>query len=334
MTPAQVEVAAARAHARGGVLVEVSGGVTLATIADYARAGADLISVGALTHSAPAVDIGLDVCASTSWPRRLRDCRLGSAPSIAELETCGSTNDEAARLARDNAPHGTVVIADSQRVGRGRDGRVWSSPPGSGLYMSVVLRPALPLASVPPADPFRARDRDLRRRERDAGAAAQLKWPNDVLVAGRKLAGILVETQSRGDRLDAIIAGIGVNLAAASTCAPATAIALAEADRRAGSAARPAISRRSLLASHRALDRPRTSPRGLTGGRPRLARAHGYRARLRAGDDDGVTVAGEAVGLDDDGALLVRDTEDRVHCGRSGDTSRRGLERETGRTVA
>lgn len=60
MTPAQVEVAAARAHSRG-VTVEVSGGITLATIADYARAGADLISVGALTHSAPAVDIGLDV---------------------------------------------------------------------------------------------------------------------------------------------------------------------------------------------------------------------------------------------------------------------------------
>ncbi|HEU0034931.1 MAG TPA: carboxylating nicotinate-nucleotide diphosphorylase [Kofleriaceae bacterium] len=60
MTPAQVEVAAARAHSRN-VIVEVSGGVTLATIADYARAGADLISVGALTHSAPAVDIGLDV---------------------------------------------------------------------------------------------------------------------------------------------------------------------------------------------------------------------------------------------------------------------------------
>jgi nicotinate-nucleotide pyrophosphorylase (carboxylating) len=60
MTPSQVEVAAARAHSRG-VLVEVSGGITLATIADYARAGADLISVGALTHSAPSVDIGLDV---------------------------------------------------------------------------------------------------------------------------------------------------------------------------------------------------------------------------------------------------------------------------------
>jgi nicotinate-nucleotide pyrophosphorylase (carboxylating) len=60
MTPAQVEVAAARAHGKG-VLVEVSGGITLATIIDYARAGADLISVGALTHSAPAVDIGLDV---------------------------------------------------------------------------------------------------------------------------------------------------------------------------------------------------------------------------------------------------------------------------------
>jgi nicotinate-nucleotide pyrophosphorylase (carboxylating) len=60
MSPAQVEVAAARAHSKG-VMVEVSGGITLATIADYARAGADLISVGAITHSAPAVDIGLDV---------------------------------------------------------------------------------------------------------------------------------------------------------------------------------------------------------------------------------------------------------------------------------
>lgn len=60
MTPSQVEVAAARAHSKG-VMVEVSGGITLATIADYARAGADLISVGALTHSAPSVDIGLDV---------------------------------------------------------------------------------------------------------------------------------------------------------------------------------------------------------------------------------------------------------------------------------
>ena len=61
MTPAQVEVAAARAHGRGGVMVEVSGGITLATIGDYARAGADLISVGAITHSAPAMDVGLDV---------------------------------------------------------------------------------------------------------------------------------------------------------------------------------------------------------------------------------------------------------------------------------
>ena len=66
-----------------------------------------------------------------------------------ELVECGSTNDEAARLARMGAKHGTLVIAESQKAGRGRDGRVWESPPG-GLYLSAVLRPALPLIDVPP----------------------------------------------------------------------------------------------------------------------------------------------------------------------------------------
>jgi len=127
-----------------------------------------------------------------------------------DLAICDSTNDEALALARQGAPHGTVVIANQQRAGRGREGRVWQSPPGAGLYMSIVLRPRLPLAEVPPLT--LAIGIAVCDAARAHGAAAQLKWPNDVLVGTRKLAGVLVEAQSQGGVLESAIAGIGVNL--------------------------------------------------------------------------------------------------------------------------
>ena len=101
-----------------------------------------------------------------------------------ELAECGSTNDEAGRLARAGAKHGTVVIAHAQKAGRGRDGRVWESAVG-GLYLSAVLRPPLPLLDVPPMT--LAIGIGVCDAARAAGAAAVLKWPNDVLVGGRKL---------------------------------------------------------------------------------------------------------------------------------------------------
>ena len=126
---------------------------------------------------------------------------------------CGSTNDEAGRLARAGARHGTVVIADTQRAGRGRDGRAWSSPPG-GLYLSAVIRPPLALAEVPPMT--LAIGIAVCDTVRELGAAAALKWPNDVLVRGRKLAGVLLEAQSQATRLEAVVVGIGVNLVTSS----------------------------------------------------------------------------------------------------------------------
>jgi BirA family biotin operon repressor/biotin-[acetyl-CoA-carboxylase] ligase len=129
------------------------------------------------------------------------------------LDETGSTNDDAGRAARDGAPEGTLIWARRQTRGRGRRGRAWVSPEGN-LHLSIVLRPNLPparageiafvaaLAAAEACASF-ARDADVR-----------CKWPNDVLVDGRKCAGLLIESSITGASLDWIVAGIGINLAA------------------------------------------------------------------------------------------------------------------------
>ncbi len=118
------------------------------------------------------------------------------------LRLTGSTNERARELAWAGAPHGTLVTASEQAAGRGRQGRTWSAPPGRALLLSLVLRewpPLLPLAAaVAVADV--------------AGADAQIKWPNDVLVGRRKVAGILVEGRPQEGWA---VLGIGVNVAVA-----------------------------------------------------------------------------------------------------------------------
>lgn len=121
----------------------------------------------------------------------------------------GSTNDDARALARAGAPEGTVVLASRQTSGRGRLGRSWSSPAG-GVYLSAVLRPSLapvemgPLALVVGLGIARGLDR--------LGVTVGLKWPNDVLMSGRKLAGILLEMTAEGDRVDWVVVGLGINV--------------------------------------------------------------------------------------------------------------------------
>ncbi|MCG8416372.1 MAG: biotin--[acetyl-CoA-carboxylase] ligase [Proteobacteria bacterium] len=127
-----------------------------------------------------------------------------------ELEVCNSTNDEAAERAARGANHGTVVIARAQRKGRGRKARSWYSPPGENLYLSCVLRPTIDSALVPPIT--LAAGVAVARTVNSTGASASLKWPNDVVADGRKLAGILTEMNSRGQGVDHVILGIGVNL--------------------------------------------------------------------------------------------------------------------------
>jgi BirA family biotin operon repressor/biotin-[acetyl-CoA-carboxylase] ligase len=116
------------------------------------------------------------------------------------LRATTSTNDRSRALAAAGAPHGTIVTAGEQSAGRGRQGRTWAAPPGRALLLSLLLR------SYDPLLPLRAglAVADL------AGDAARVKWPNDVLVEGRKLAGVLVE--ARPDEGWAVL-GIGVNVA-------------------------------------------------------------------------------------------------------------------------
>ncbi len=123
-----------------------------------------------------------------------------------------STNDEAKALASAGAVAGTLVWALEQTQGRGRLGRAWASPPGN-LYASLILRPAVPVAAAAQlgfAAALAVGDACLGFAP---DAAIAFKWPNDVLLAGRKLAGILLESRSRSKgELDWLVLGLGVNL--------------------------------------------------------------------------------------------------------------------------
>jgi BirA family biotin operon repressor/biotin-[acetyl-CoA-carboxylase] ligase len=142
--------------------------------------------------------------------------RLGAFGHVRFVAETGSTNDEALALAADGAPDGTAVIADAQRAGRGRRGRAWFSPPGSGVYLSVVVRVGqepvtLSLvtlaAGVASADAVTA----------VTGLPVELKWPNDLVVGRpwRKVGGVLCESVG-GGRVDAVVVGIGINRGAAA----------------------------------------------------------------------------------------------------------------------
>jgi len=127
---------------------------------------------------------------------------------ITELGDVGSTQKEAAELAARGAPEGTTVVARSQASGEGRLGRTWVSPAG-GLYMSFVLRPRnltrLELATLVSAVAVVQGIKDA------AGLRTTIRWPNDVMVGGKKLAGVIARAESHGNTLSEVVIGIGVN---------------------------------------------------------------------------------------------------------------------------
>jgi BirA family biotin operon repressor/biotin-[acetyl-CoA-carboxylase] ligase len=122
----------------------------------------------------------------------------------------GSTNDVAKQLAEEGAGHGEVVVAEAQTAGRGRRGRAWASPPGRSVSLSAVLRPDLPPTRAPELTILASVA--VCQAIRQAGVAAAIKWPNDVLSRGRKLAGILTEMAAEPDQLQWVVLGIGVNV--------------------------------------------------------------------------------------------------------------------------
>ncbi|HEX3535513.1 MAG TPA: biotin--[acetyl-CoA-carboxylase] ligase [Stellaceae bacterium] len=149
---------------------------------------------------------------------------------LTRYETVGSTNDEAKRLAEGGAPEGTLVWGLAQSAGRGRRGRPWQSPPGN-LYVSLLLRPAGSPAQVAQLGFVAALGLgDALQPLLDGGHAVQFKWPNDVLLNGRKLAGILLESETAiGQGTAFVVIGIGVNLATAPADTEFPAVSLAAA---------------------------------------------------------------------------------------------------------
>ena len=121
----------------------------------------------------------------------------------------GSTNDDARALARSGAPEGTVVLASRQLAGRGRLGRTWTSPSG-GVYLSAVLRPQVAPTGVSSLALAVALGVALGLER--LGVQARLKWPNDVLLGDKKLAGVLLEMSAEADSVDWVVAGVGLNM--------------------------------------------------------------------------------------------------------------------------
>ena len=130
---------------------------------------------------------------------------------IRVFQETSSTNDVAEKLARDSVAEGVVVFAESQTKGRGRLGRKWLSPPRRGIWFSVLLRPQLPPGSVTQLT-IAAATAVARAIRRQTGLVPQIKWPNDIWIENKKVAGILTELGAELDRVRYVIIGIGVDV--------------------------------------------------------------------------------------------------------------------------
>ncbi len=220
---------------------------------------------------------------------------------IIVLDTVTSTMDEAFRLGNENCPEGTVVCAEAQSKGRGRLGRAWTSPKSKGLYFSLVLRPSLPLnqlaqltlmSAVALAEAIESIS-DLR---------PLIKWPNDLLLENHKLAGILTELRAESDQVKFVVIGIGLNV-------NASAHQLTEGASSLRIAAGKSFNRTEIF---------QAILRSLEQGYAKLLR-HEFaqiieewkkrsatlKKRVRITDPSGI-IEGEAIDLDEDGALLIR----------------------------
>jgi BirA family biotin operon repressor/biotin-[acetyl-CoA-carboxylase] ligase len=237
---------------------------------------------------------------------------LARHPFVAELvyhPRLGSTNDLAKERARPGAPEGLLVIADEQSCGRGRRGRNWWSPAGSALLSSLLFRPSLP--------PTQAQRLTMLCALAAADAVAEttnltvdLKWPNDLVIGGRKLAGLLTESAFRGDQLDFAVVGLGLNVntdlaGAPQFLAPATSLRMElghSIDRlELLLAYLDGVARRYARLKAGASPHQEWAGRLCTLGRPVIA---------HLGDQ---TLSGLAQGVDADGALLLRTADGTVH---------------------
>ncbi len=221
-------------------------------------------------------------------------------PAVEWPESLVSTNDRLKALARGGAPEWTAVLADRQTGGRGRESRTWVSPPG-GLYLSVLLRPRFERVGLLPL----AAGVAVAEAAGELGVATALKWPNDVLASGRKLAGVLAEAASGPSGVEWVVLGIGVNVSPEFGGLPVEIQAtvtslLAEG---AGDVDPAAVAAPVLAHLAVCYDALRSRPGDvLASWRARAVPWWGSEVEARTG---GIQVRGRLVDLDEEGALVI-----------------------------
>jgi len=235
------------------------------------------------------------------------------------FEMVESTNSLALEMGQAGALSGTVLVAETQTKGRGRLGKAWKSPKGTGLYCTVVLRPEISLQHLPQITLAAGLAAALAIDE-VSGLVSFIKWPNDVLIQGQKVAGILAECSMSGGEEELVALGVGINLATRFDQFPqelrsrATSIEIAS-----GKVIGRGVMLNSLLSW---IDRMifRLEHDDFTGildeWRAKDATAHNAIAWLTT---DGRTVHGVSLGPDQDGLLVIRDRTGHHHHVLSGD---------------
>jgi BirA family biotin operon repressor/biotin-[acetyl-CoA-carboxylase] ligase len=251
---------------------------------------------------------------------RVADLLQGHAFAVEHHDEIGSTNRRAKELALAGAPQGTVVIAERQTEGRGRLGREWISPAGRGVLLSVILRPRMAMSDVHLLTLVTA-VAAAAAVEAQTGLAVQIKWPNDLFVAGRKVAGILLEVAGEHDEVDWVVLGLGINATTTLEELPAELSETATSLSLAGGAP---VDREALLAAV-LLEVEESCAEAVAQGFSATLAAFRERDRLANQTVSIETregpVVGVAAGIDDRGALLVRLPHGAVRRFHSGDVT-------------
>ena len=237
-------------------------------------------------------------------------------PSVHLFARVRSTNDSARGLADGGAPHGTLCLAEEQTAGRGRGGRAWASPAGVGVWMSMVARPAsLPAPGLLPLLVGLAAAEAIDGFVRPA--VTHLKWPNDLHLAGRKIAGILCEGSWDGLRPGAVVVGIGINVLHAPDDFPDEVRETATSLRIVAGWSPPRIEVAGAVASAvaRALRNPPSQLSGaMLDALRRRDALEGRPVRVTGATE----TTGTALGVSPAGALLLRDPAGRLQTVTSG----------------
>jgi BirA family biotin operon repressor/biotin-[acetyl-CoA-carboxylase] ligase len=249
---------------------------------------------------------------SLYYQDKLSSLNLGSFRFYNSL---GSTNDEALTWASTGAPDLSLIVADEQISGRGRMDRKWFTPPHSALAISLILRPT-PMERTNPSRTIGLLALSLTESLLELGLNPQIKWPNDVLLSGRKVAGILVESSWMGDTLDALILGMGVNVLKASMppanqlLFPATSI-----ETELGHVVERTELLKNILTRILAW-RPKLGTDAFINAWEKNLAFRGQQVQVEEGS--GKTIIGELLGLESDGSLHLRDEHGKsvtVHFG-------------------